>query len=163
MGYAGTVCRWNTRIRTALTNNPPSILCLMLGTNDAYSGVRTAQQIADTLNSLLDTIWAVNSSIKVLVSEILPTYDTNTVERAVIVAANAILPTTVSTRVAQGRFIVRVPSYSALNGNSTWFQSDGVHLSVGGQTKYAETLYPYLVSALDTVITPTKYLLWKVN
>jgi hypothetical protein len=70
MGFAGSTYRHNVNVTGYLTRHDPQVVVFMLGTNDAYSGTRTSTQILDTLSALLDSIWAYNDSIKVLLSEI---------------------------------------------------------------------------------------------
>lgn len=166
MGFAGSTYRFNVQVTGVLTRHDPEVIVFMLGTNDAYSGTRTSTQILDTLSALLDSIYNYNSSIRILLSEILPTFDTNTVERAIIQAVNTGMPLIVQTKRNQGKFIRLMETYDEADAAAN-FQSDGVHLSVTGRRDVARYWYPYIISAVDTIlpqsIYPTYYNTWSMG
>lgn len=157
--WAGTTFRFIKEAGGIMQRNDGLVIPLMLGTNDAYSGTRTAAQILDTLSILLDTIYARKATARILLSEILPTFDTNTVERAIIQTVNAGLPAIVNAKAAAGKFIQLMATYNVAN-NAAYFQSDGVHLSTAGRRAVAQYWYPFIISAVDTILT-RKYLPWK--
>jgi lysophospholipase L1-like esterase len=144
---------WNSILSTALNANPPGIVLLMLGTNDAASGTMTASGIRDAMSDLINDIWAFNPDIKIILSNIIrmvpgTLYNASTL--SIIEAADTLWPAMVTEKVATGNYITMVDNYSALN-ETTDFTGDGVHPSVAGYTKMAPVWFPAVVDALNGI------------
>ena len=158
-----SVWQWSAKLRSKLTANPPDVLLVLLGVNDIANGTRPPAVILSTMSALLDSIWAFNASIKVVLSNLTPMfpgelYDSTTAKN--IRQYNALLPAMVATKVQAGSYCVLVDNYSALTDTSD--VEDGVHPSVTGYPKMVDVWYPAVTEILSHAL-PIQLAGFKVN
>ncbi|MBA4311188.1 MAG: hypothetical protein C0417_01020 [Chlorobiaceae bacterium] len=149
-----------------MTTYQPEIVIVELGTNDLYSGGRTPAMFRDDMRKLLDTIWSVNPSIKIVLNTI-PPPDTIGHANFVplwfnVIATNALFPALVSEKVAEGKTIVLADVYASFMPPESVkaYILDGVHPSydgwnghpVGGYRRMAKAIYPSVKSLIDGLL-----------
>lgn len=151
-----------------MTTYQPEIVIIELGTNDLYSGGRTPTMFRDDMRKLLDTIWSVNSGIKIVLSTIIPP---DTLGRLTLVplwfnviTTNALFPALVAEKVAQGKTIVLADVYAAFMPPESVkaYILDGVHPShdgwqghpVGGYRRMAKAIYPRVKELINGTPPP---------
>ena len=105
-------------ITGVMTKYKPNIVLLMIGTNDVDLSVDNAP---NRLGSLLDTILDQDSSVLLVVAQIVP--QTDDVANVRVRAYNAAIPDLVKTRAAAGKHIAMVDMYSAFVQNPN-FKND---------------------------------------
>lgn len=146
-----------------MTTYQPEIVIVELGTNDLYSGGRTPAMFRDDMRKLLDTIWSVNPSIKIVLNTIPPPDTINHANFVPlwfnVIATNALFPDLVSEKVAQGKTIVLADVYASFMPPESVkaYILDGVHPSydgwnghpVGGYRRMAKAIYPSVKSLID--------------
>ncbi len=151
-GYTGRAIfpTWLDDVGAAMKANVPDIALVLLGTNDAANGTRSAVQIRDYMSSLLDSLWKYNPSMKIILSTMprqVPGSLFNAKTLDTIKNTNALWPALVNTKKLAGRYITLVDNFSALT-DSTDFTGDGIHPSPAGYRKMRYVWYPAVVTAL---------------
>jgi lysophospholipase L1-like esterase len=128
----------------------PSIILLMIGTNDIAGGYETSTA-PDRLSGLISMISNRTTGLKpnaqLIVAEIVPTENTST--NAQIEIYNAGVASVVAGHRALGENVSLVDMYSALN-YSTDISSDGIHPNLSGYNKMAEVWFGGIQAAIST-------------
>jgi hypothetical protein len=144
----------------------PNIVIIELGTNDMYSGGRTATMFRDDMRKLIDTIWSVNSSIGIVLSTTIPpdtskhTYNGSYVDfnplNNRIVEYNALLPALVAEKLTQGRKIVLADAFSYMMPYSMLptYLNDGIHPDPAGYIRMVKAIYPKVKELLNGTPAP---------
>lgn len=151
-GHGGYTIEGNNGIAqfvgTSIPNFKPNIITLMIGTNDINGNV-SISDAPNRLGKLLDSIFAKDANILVVVAQIVPTGSDGTNNN--VRTYNAAIPNLVSTRVAQGRHIVMVDMYGAFTMNASYktaLMGDNLHPNQTGYNLMADVwfkaLEPYL-------------------
>ena len=124
-------------IQTTLANNNPDVVLIMLGTNDMFGGA-TADQIAATLQQLVDAIYKQNSAITVVLASIPPMLKVP----AKVDAYNALIPGIVDKEKALNHKIAFADIHSVFG--PTDMSKDKVHPNQAGYDKMAALWYSVL-------------------
>ncbi|MGK3998431.1 SGNH/GDSL hydrolase family protein [Sorangium sp. So ce1024] len=151
-GHGGWTIEGNNGIAqlvgTSIPNYQPHIITLMIGTNDINGNINVADA-PNRLGRLLDSIFARDPNILVVLAQIVPTRTDGT--NNAIMAYNAAMPNLVSTRVNMGQHIVLVDMYTAFTSDPNYRQTllaDNLHPNQAGYNRMAEVwfeaLSPYL-------------------
>ncbi|PID59212.1 MAG: hypothetical protein CR986_06965 [Ignavibacteriae bacterium] len=145
-----------------LTNNPPNIILLHIGTND----IGTFQVLNENVTDLVDEVSAILDSIDrfeqensltitVLLAQIIQQVDDPATifvnERDSVIAFNLALESMVNSRISNGDKIVLVNQESALNYPTDL--SDGVHPNEIGYQKMANRWFYSLINNILPKIT----------
>jgi lysophospholipase L1-like esterase len=126
----------------------PHIVTLMIGTNDINGNIDVGTA-PDRLERLLDTIFAVDPDVLLILAQIVPTRTDGT--NNTVRTYNAAMPDIVAGQVAQGRHVVLVDMYEAFTRDSNYKNTllgDNLHPNDAGYARIGETWYaaiePYL-------------------
>lgn len=151
-GHGGFTIEGNNGIAkfvaTSVPSYKPNIVTLMIGTND-INGNNNLADAPNRLGKLLDSIYAADANILVVLAQIVPTRTDGT--NNAVKTYNAAMPNLVSTRVAKGQHIVLVDMYGAFTKDANYKQSlfaDNLHPNQEGYDTMADVwfaaLNPYL-------------------
>ena len=151
-GHGGYTIEGNNGIaqyvNTSIPSYKPNIITLMIGTND-INGNNNVADAPNRLGKLLDSIFARDPNILVVLAQIVPSRTDGT--NNAIKTYNAAMPNLVSTRVAKGQHIVLVDMYAAFTSDANYKQSllnDNLHPNQTGYNGMADVWYkalsPYL-------------------
>ncbi|HEX2877719.1 MAG TPA: SGNH/GDSL hydrolase family protein [Polyangiaceae bacterium] len=151
-GHGGFTIEGNNGIAkfvaTSVPNYKPNIITLMIGTND-INGNNNLADAPNRLGKLLDSIYAADANILVILAQIVPTRTDGT--NNAVKTYNAAMPNLVSTRVAKGQHIVLVDMYGEFTKDANYKQSlfaDNLHPNQEGYNTMADVwfaaLSPYL-------------------
>jgi len=151
-GHGGYTIEGNNGIaqyvNTSIPSYQPDIITLMIGTND-INGNNNVADAPNRLGKLLDSIFAKDANILVILAQIVPTGSDGT--NNAVKTYNAAMPNLVSTRVAKGQHIVLVDMYGAISKDANYKQSllgDNLHPNQAGYNLMADVwfqaLSPYL-------------------
>lgn len=127
-----------------LTSARPSVVLLMIGTNDVLQGDPYFSAAPSRLSALIDKITTDLPGTQVLVSSISPLADPSRNQR--VVTYNSTIPSIVSTKISQGKRVRFVDMYSALTTSDL---SDGIHPNAVGYGKMANLWYKELKPVLS--------------
>jgi lysophospholipase L1-like esterase len=131
-----------------LQANEPSIVLLMIGTNDVNGWVDLADA-PTRLGGLLDLIIDTVPNALLVAAAITPTTDDD--ENTRIDAFNGEIPALVESRAAAGKHIVMVDMFKAFAANpayKTAYMSDFIHPNDAGYVVMGDTWYPGLAGYL---------------
>ena len=135
-------------VSSSIPNYKPNIITLMIGTNDINGNVNVADA-PNRLGKLLDSIFARDPNILVVLAQIVPSRTDGTNNS--IKTYNAAMPNLVSTRVGKGQHILLVDMYGAFTNDANYKQSllgDNLHPNQTGYNAMADVwfkaLSPYL-------------------
>ncbi len=151
-GHGGFTIEGNNGIAkfvgTSIPNYKPHIVTLMIGTND-INGNNNVADAPNRLGKLLDSIYAADPKILVVLAQIVPTRSDGT--NNTVKTYNAAMPNLVSTRVSKGQHIVLVDMYAGFTNDANYKQSlfaDNLHPNQAGYNLMADiwfkALDPYL-------------------
>lgn len=127
-------------IASTIATYQPDVILLMIGTNDILGNNNLANAPA-RLDSLVNGIFAASPGVKLRMATVTPLSNATNDARAV--TYNAGMPSIVSKYQSLGRDISLVDMHSALN--TTTDLSDGIHPTLSGFQKMADTWYPAAV------------------
>jgi lysophospholipase L1-like esterase/chitodextrinase len=127
---------------------PPDVILLLLGNNDIILGA-TPTVALNRMSALLDKIHGLRPTAKLILSNLpgtRPNSDFPMVTPAYVAEFNSGLTSLVSNRAGQGWNISLVDLWAILShaGGSSDFSADGMHLSPGGYSKFADLWYSAL-------------------
>jgi lysophospholipase L1-like esterase len=135
-------------VTPSMSSYAPHIITLMIGTNDINGNFDLADA-PNRLGALLDSIYAADADVLVVLAQIVPTRNDGTNQK--VSTYNAAIPTLVSERTAQGRHLILVDMYSAFTRDSNYktaLLGDDLHPNQAGYDRMAATWYqvlsPYL-------------------
>ena len=128
----------------ALATYKPNIVLLMIGTNDMHYKLDLPNAPA-RLGKLLDQITTDLPSALIVVAKIVPA---NGAQDTLTQAYNAGIPAVVQARTAQGKHLVQVDMYAALDHWSTTLFKDSEHPNDAGYSLMADTWYGAIHSLL---------------
>lgn len=158
-----TALTWLNTVTAVITANTPKLMIVQIGTNDASNGSYSSITIKNNIGKLLDSIWNVSPTIRIVFSNIPRIYSTGSLwsqaKEDTIEQTNLLLPTLVAEKVSAGKKIVMVDQYSALALESD-FTGDGVHPSISGYLRMRNAYYPYVVTYLNEILA-LKYVPWR--
>ena len=151
-GHGGFTIEGNNGIAkfvaTSIPSYKPNIITLMIGTND-INGNNNLADAPNRLGKLLDSIFMRDSSILVVLAQIVPTRTDGT--NNAVKTYNAAMSNLVSTRVGQGQHVILVDMYGAFTKDASYKQSllaDNLHPNQAGYNAMADVwfqaLSPYL-------------------
>jgi lysophospholipase L1-like esterase len=134
----------------------PDVVLYHIGTNDV-SRTRDPQNVQDDISSTLETIWAYDSSIWVILSKIIPRVDSFDDQNTTIL--NSYIEALAASKQAEGKLIRLVDHNSAFKANPNWavdYMSDAKHPNNAGYRVMAQVYYASLTNILgnDDIITP---------
>jgi lysophospholipase L1-like esterase len=119
----------------------PDIVLLMIGTNDAGKSL-TAQQMADNLGKLIDSVISTAPNALLVVSGIPPLSN----QQAKVDSYNEKIPGLVQTRAAAGKHVLAV----ANKLTAADMTGDNVHPNAGGYEKLGDSWYEVIKGYLRT-------------
>jgi hypothetical protein len=119
----------------------PDIVLLMIGTNDAGKSL-TAQQMADNLGKLMDSVISTAPNALLVVSKIPPL----STQQAKIDSYNEKIPGLVQTRAAAGKHVLAVDNKLTASDMT----GDNVHPNEGGYVKLGDNWYEAIKGYLRT-------------
>ena len=165
-GISGSVVGNNFSSRTGMTQNlsahwnsgrlatvKPSIILIMLGTNDIDQGIDITNAPA-RLSNYIDQIYTQPGvgSPSIFVASIAPNRRT-TQEAADVMAFNSTVPEIVSAQQALGRDVNFVDQFTPLNDNfSSLMRSDNLHTNAAGNASLAQQWFNSITSATSTPV-----------
>ena len=136
-----------------MTDAPPHIILLMIGTNDINGNVDVANA-PTRLGKLIDRIVQTDPNVLLVVAQIIPSRD-NAGLNTNIRAFNAAIPAQVQMRAATGKHVIMVDMYGAFTKNASWAStyfdqgSLGVlHPNVAGYVVMGDVWYQAIGSLL---------------
>jgi lysophospholipase L1-like esterase len=137
----------------ALQTERPTIVLLMIGTNDIFRGVTSYpgldQGAEDRLASLVDKIFATSPDVFLVVGKIIPS--TNDAQNSRTEAYNAAIPAMAAERAAAGRHITVVDMYAPFIANANYrteLLSDNLHPTDSGYDKMGDLWFTAIESLL---------------
>jgi lysophospholipase L1-like esterase len=132
----------------SMNSYEPDIITLMIGTNDLNGNI-DVNSAPTRLGALLDSIYAVDPDVLVVLAQIVPTRSDGT--NQVVRTYNEAMPALVASRTDAGRHLVLVDMYEAFTRDDdykTALLGDNLHPNEAGYARMAETwhevLSPYL-------------------
>lgn len=128
-------------IAATLQAKKPNIVTLMIGTNDVDISLDVPTQ-KTRLAKLVDTILGADSSLLLVIAQIVPTK--TDAENARVQAYNADIPGIVSARANAGKHIVMVDMYSAFTADAAYktkYLSDNLHPTDAGYVVMGDVWY----------------------
>jgi len=135
-------------VSSSMKNYTPNIITLMIGTNDINGNIDVGSA-PTRLGALLDSIYAANTDVLIILAQIVPT--TNDGTNQAVSTYNAAIPALVSARTGMGRHLILVDMYTAFTKDSSYkttLMGDGLHPNQAGYNRMADTWYaalePYL-------------------
>ena len=133
---------------SAISNNHPGIVLLMIGTNDINGNIDTANA-PTRLGNLMDEIIKDAPNALLVVASIIPskTDGTNNNFRTY----NAAIPGLVDTRAKAGKHIIFVDNYAAISQNTdykTALMNDNLHPNAAGYVVLGQSFYNAISSVL---------------
>lgn len=126
-------------LKTWLTGYTPDIALIHLGTNDMYQS-QTPESTRDELEQIIMLLRSKNPNIKVLLAQIIPLPNNNTVPRL-----NQLIGQLASTLNTPSSPVMSVDMYSGYSLN-TDMQLDKIHPNVSGEEKLAQRWFSALMS-----------------
>ncbi|MFZ5890466.1 MAG: SGNH/GDSL hydrolase family protein [Myxococcota bacterium] len=120
----------------------PDIVLLHIGTNDVYSAKGMQSGMADRLGKLLDELVTRAPNALIVVAKIVPLASQNTA----LNNYNNAIPGVVATRVAQGKHIIVVDTFTGFK--SSMLSADSVHPNQSGYDFMGDTFYTAVSSLL---------------
>jgi lysophospholipase L1-like esterase len=129
----------------ALATYRPNVVLLMIGTNDMHYAL-DLPNAPTRLGKLLDQITTDAPNALVVVAQIVPA---NGAQNTPTKTYNAAIPGVVSARIAQGKHLVLVDMYAALDHWSTASFKDSEHPNDAGYGLMADTWYAPLRALLQ--------------
>ena len=136
------------QLNNLLTNNPPQIVLLHIGTNDISSALepRTAAEIADKVRDLLDIIYDFDTTIITIVAKIIDRNDS--FHQKTIDFNNALQSEVNNLPSGQIEKVILTDMYSALGNWSSTYFSGGLHPNANGYQIMADVWYNALIPVL---------------
>ena len=132
-----------------LAATQPDVVMMHFGTNDVWSN-RPTQQILDAYSTLVDQMRASNASMRILVAQIIPMNPDNCSECASrVVALNNAIPGWAASKSTPQSPITVVDQWTGFSTATDTY--DGVHPNASGDQKMADTWYPALVAAIESL------------
>jgi lysophospholipase L1-like esterase len=135
-------------VQSSMRNYTPHVITLMIGTNDINGNIDVANA-PTRLGRLLDSIYAQNADVLVVLAQIVPTRTDGT--NNAVRTYNAAIPALVSARTAMGRHLVLIDMYTAFTRDTNYktaLLGDNLHPNDAGYVRMGETWYqalsPYL-------------------
>jgi lysophospholipase L1-like esterase len=135
-------------VASSMKSYTPNIVTLMIGTNDINDNIDVSNAPA-RLGTLLDSIYAANADVLIVLAQIVPT--TNDTTNQAVQSYNAGMPALVSARTSMGRHLILVDMYAAFTSDSSYkttLMGDGLHPNQAGYNRMGDTWYaalePYL-------------------
>ena len=122
----------------------PSIILLMIGTNDILQGDPLSSNAPANLGNLIDQITTQVPSAHLVVASITPLQNPTTNQR--VETYNATILNTVTTKASQGKNVSYIDMYGALNLSDV---DDGVHPNGAGYVKMASNWYNTVANILN--------------
>jgi lysophospholipase L1-like esterase len=133
-----------------LTNTPPDIVTLMIGTNDVDIKL-DLPNAGKRLGLLLDRISMYAPMALIVVAQIVPTKLDD--ENTRVMAYNAMIPELVKTRADQGKHVTSVDMYGAFTKNANYqadYMTDNLHPKDAGYAVMAGVWYDKIGSLLPS-------------
>lgn len=144
-GHGGFTIEGNNGIARfvmpSMTAYQPNIITLMIGTNDINGNV-DLQGAPRRLKALLDSIYAIDPDVLVVLAQIVPTRNDGTNQR--IQSYNSAFPELVAEQVAAGRHLILVDMYEAFTRDGDYRQTllaDDLHPGNAGFVRMGEVWY----------------------
>ncbi len=141
-------------VQTYLTNNPPEVVFLEIGTNDV-SGDESAAQIRNDIEAVVDQIHSFDANIEIYLGTLIPRKDDNT-KQAVTDDLNALLPGLVSAKSTAGYKIYLVDHAKRFNDDPNWqtnLMSDDLHPNDAGYDLMAQEWFAEYVKNSGSPVT----------
>jgi hypothetical protein len=135
-------------VPTSMANYTPHIVTLMIGTNDINGNIDVGNA-PNRLGALLDSIYAANANVLVILAQIVPTRTDST--NQAVRTYNAAIPALVSSQTGRGRHILLVDMYGAFTRDANYktaLLADGLHPNDAGYVRMGETWYAALAGYL---------------
>jgi lysophospholipase L1-like esterase len=129
------------KVQEWLTNTPPDIVTLMIGTNDVNLKLDLAMA-PNRLGLLIDRINMYAPNALVVVAQIVPSKDDG--ENVDTVAYNGAIPALVKQRADQGKHVISVDMYGAFTADANYkndYMNDTLHPKDAGYVVMASTWY----------------------
>lgn len=156
-----TIAMIATRLTSELTNNMQNCglhaaVLLLAGTNNVNNDTNTAnyQGYVDAIEDMIDEIHTFNSSIRILVGNILPVIDSATDTRATYF--NMLLTAMLTTKRQTITNLYRVDHNAVFKANSNWatqYMTDNLHPNITGLRLMAFEWYKALMGVEFTRFT----------
>lgn len=145
-----TALTWLSTVRSVVAADTPDVVYLQIGTNDCANGSYSSTTIVSNISKMVDSIWAVNDSIRIVFSNIPRIHPTGSLwsqaKEDTIAAVNLKLGAMIEAKQRLG-FFKWVDIFNALT-DSADFDTDGVHPSVTGYVEYNAAIYDEVIDAL---------------
>ena len=145
-----TALTWLSTVRSVVAADTPKVVFLEIGTNDASNGSYSSATIVSNISKMVDSIWAVSDSIRIVFSNLPRIHSTGSLwsqaKEDTIEAVNAALGAMIEEKQRRG-FFVWVDMYSTLT-DSADFTTDGVHPSVAGYIEYNAAIVHQIIQAI---------------
>jgi len=140
-------------VQTYLTNNPPQVVLLEIGTNDV-SANESATQIRDDFEAVIEQIHSFDADIEIYLGTLIPRKDGNT-KQAVTDNLNALLPGLVSAKSTAGYKIYLVDHAARFKADPNWqanLMDDDLHPNDAGYDLMAQEWFVAYVSNSGTPV-----------
>jgi len=128
-------------VSKSMKSYAPAIITLMIGTNDINGNIDVSTA-PDRLGALLDSIYAQDPNVLIVLAQIVPTGSDGT--NQAVQKYNAAIPALVSARTSMGRHLILVDMFSTFTAHSdyrTSLMGDNLHPNQAGYDLMGATWY----------------------